>query len=301
MHDARVTQPLILAIEPDLGKTSQLKSVARQVNAELLLVDSVDRALAAFSERIPDLILTPALLSARDDLALTERLRELGDAAAHIQTLTIPTLQSVEPPGAGMFATLRRDKPRVAGPDACEAGTFAEQVAVYLKGALEARRRHAPDAIPAEGAQSEATRQTPAAAASLKSPPTVDPLEAPAPAARRESPTASVNAPPPLEDFDLAAFMSEELLDVAQLPSVGSPSAVGGLATDLLQVEAMMSEAVEDFLPEQLSEAVPGALPASQELSDFVSEKAPWHFFNPQHARFAALLAKLDEIAVRRA
>ena len=110
MHDAHLTR-LILAIEPDRGKASQLKSIARQVGAELQLVDSVDGALAAIGERMPDLILTPALLSAREDSTLTGRLRGLGEAAAHIQTLTIPILENAQA-GANMFGALRRDRIR---------------------------------------------------------------------------------------------------------------------------------------------------------------------------------------------
>jgi CheY-like chemotaxis protein len=87
-----VTPPQILAIEPDRWRASQLKAIARRIGAELRLTDCMDGALAALSQQTPDLILTPALLSARDDQALRDRLRSLGEAAAHIQTLTIPTL-----------------------------------------------------------------------------------------------------------------------------------------------------------------------------------------------------------------
>ena len=108
-----MTAALILAIEPDRWRASQLKAIARRIGAELRLTDSMGGALAALHEQTPDLILTPALLSARDDQALTDRLRGLGEAAAHIQTLTIPTL--TEPSSAElslsntrMFAALKK-------------------------------------------------------------------------------------------------------------------------------------------------------------------------------------------------
>ncbi len=286
-----MTTPLILAIEPDRVKASQLRSIARQVNAELLLTDSVDGALTVLGEQMPDLILTPALLSARDDLALTGRLRELGDAAAHIQTLTSPTLQAAEPPsfGAGMFATLRRDRPHMAGPDACEADTFAEQVALYLKGAAEARRRHSRSSVGAG---------------------------VPATVALGESQPANDDESPVLAEFDLSAFISEGLLDPVPIPACSEPPAASDLPPARPQVDAAISKALSDvlsedimhFMPEDLSgmvskgasvspEALPGFVP---EGSDVTSEEAPacdnWHFFDPEQSRFAALLVRLDEI-----
>ena len=288
-----MTKPLILAIEPDRGNASQLKSIASQVNAEFRLTDSVEAALAALKERMPDLILTPPLLSARDDMALTSRLRELGDAAAHIQTLTIPTLQSAEPPLAGMFAALRRDKPkpRPAGPEACDATTFAEQVAVYLEGAMEARRRHSasPDA---------------------PDPPAVDASPAPRAARIDELPSAA--------EFDLTAFISEQLLDPPPVPPVNDPSTFGDLSAFLPQVDEAAATSAENTLTRELTQFMSEeplhrmdetSRTASDELSEFVSEAPPpaatenrpkydsWHFFDPDQPRFAALLAKLDALA----
>ena len=288
-----MTKPLILAIEPDRGNAAQLKSIASQVNAELRLTESVEAALAALKERMPDLILTPPLLSARDDMALTGRLRELGDTAAHIQTLTIPTLQSAEPPLAGMFATLRRDKPkpRPAGPDACETATFAEQVAVYLKGATEARRRHsAPSDAP----------DVPAVDAS------------PAPRASR------IDELPSVAEFDLTAFISEQRLDTPSVPPVNEPSTFGDLSAFLPQMDEAAATSAAGTLTHELTQFMSEeplhridetSRTASDELSEFLSEAPPsaatenrpkydsWHLFDPDQPRFAALLAKLDAIA----
>ena len=135
-----MTKPLILAIEPDARQAGQLQAIARRLGADMQLVKSTDRALATFDSRVPDLILTPALLSRRDELALTERLRSLGEVGAHIQTLTIPILETTEAPArGGMLSALRREKPRAAGPAACEVDTFAEQVSIYLERAVTIR------------------------------------------------------------------------------------------------------------------------------------------------------------------
>ena len=304
--------PLILAIQPDRSKASQLRSIASRVKAELRLVDSVGSALEAIRERVPDLILTPPLLSARDDSALTGRLRELGDAAAHIQTLTIPALQEAPAPlsGAGMFATLRRDKPRAFGPEACEADTFAEQIAVYLKGAAEARRKYSPAAVPDEAATPLAHDESPGPAAARESPTADGP---------RRSPPPNLAQLPSLEDFDLGSFISEDLLEPVPMPSVGEPSNVGDLSAFLSRFDATAEQKAPNLLPDDLANFLPEAprgagskqSPASEGLTDFVSEnpaasvseKVPdydnWHFFDPGQTRFAALLAKLDEISAR--
>ena len=75
--------PLILAIEPDRRQASQLTAMVRgRLHAELVLGESAERALAALGQRVPDLILTSALLSPKDENALGERLRALDGAAA---------------------------------------------------------------------------------------------------------------------------------------------------------------------------------------------------------------------------
>jgi CheY-like chemotaxis protein len=288
-----VSAALILAIEPDRWRASQLKGIARRIGAELRLTESMDGALASLNEQIPDLILTPALLSARDDQALTDRLRSLGEAAAHIQTLTIPTLHTAELSGAElslsstrMFAALKKDRSPSTGPAACDTDTFAEQVAFYLMGATEARRRHAPAAV--------------------TSPLPPKPSQA----------AASVAADPSFDELDLTAYISEELMDQTPVRSISAPAEAEDLTTFEAELEASLSsvlanataEELEDFLPEDLNE-VPAQAPEESPLSEFDSEepsRSPvavdpndWQFFDPAKPRFTALLAKLGEIALR--
>lgn len=164
-----MTRPLILAIESDAHQASQLASVARRLDVELVVAESVERALESFSARLPDLILTPALLSRREELILTERLRELGEAAAHIQTLTIPILEASEPPSprGGMLSILRRRTTSQATPPESVVETFAGQIALYLQGAAESR--------PGEPAVQAPAPATPEALVDL--PPVVQPDE----------------------------------------------------------------------------------------------------------------------------
>jgi hypothetical protein len=137
---------LILAIEPDRRQASQLTAMVRgRLHAELVLGESAERALAALGQRVPDLILTSALLSPKDESALGERLRSLDGAAAHVQTLTIPVLASSSGRGAsragGVLSALRRDKTKgaVAAADGCDPGVFAEQCKEYLERAATER------------------------------------------------------------------------------------------------------------------------------------------------------------------
>ena len=89
----QVAMSLILAIEPNKNQAHQLNALVRQyLKAELVTAPTAAAALAALGDRIPDLVLTPALFGLRDEAALTERLRQLGTDGSHVQTLAIPIL-----------------------------------------------------------------------------------------------------------------------------------------------------------------------------------------------------------------
>ena len=145
--------PVILAIEPDRRQATKIAPVLRGLGAELVLADSVARAFDAIGDRIPDLVLTSALLSRQDEAALAARLRELGAAAAHVQELTIPILASPSTGTSkkrGVLSTLRRGTTRASAPDGCEPDMFAAQVALYLDRAAAERKAVAattPEAI----------------------------------------------------------------------------------------------------------------------------------------------------------
>jgi len=136
--------PLILAIEPDHRQATQLKAaVRRRLRADLVLADTAEAALAALGDRVPDLVLTSAFLSPRDENALAERLRALDTAAAHVQTLTIPVLDAPREPAnvaRGMLSVLMRDRVNTqAAPDGCDPAVFADQCAAYLERAANER------------------------------------------------------------------------------------------------------------------------------------------------------------------
>jgi hypothetical protein len=138
--------PLILAIEPDRKQATQLAGVVRKrVKAELILVETTERALDAIGNRMPDLVLVPALLSPQDDAALAAALRVIA-AAAHVQMLTIPVLASgrTASRAGGMLSSFRRGKARVATPDGCDPSVFADQIVSYLEAASMERPARVP-------------------------------------------------------------------------------------------------------------------------------------------------------------
>lgn len=133
--------PLILAIEPNNSQAQQLTALVRQyLQAELIAAPSAKAALQALGTRIPDLVLTPALLAPKDEAALTERLRELGNAAAHVQTLAVPILASAKSkPMMGGILGRKRDRTEASEPVGCHPSVFAEQIEIYLERAASER------------------------------------------------------------------------------------------------------------------------------------------------------------------
>src|SRR5216117_824995 len=121
--------PIILAIEPDRRQAAHLTGVVRQkVAAELILAETTEGALDAIGNRVPDMVLVPALLSPQDDAALAGALRVIA-AAAHVRILTTPVLGNTtkrKSPG-GVLAKWRRGGAETAAPDGCDPAVFGEQ------------------------------------------------------------------------------------------------------------------------------------------------------------------------------
>jgi hypothetical protein len=134
-----VNAPLILAVEPDRQQAQQLSSMfSRQFDAELILDDSTSGALAKLKGRIPQLVLTSALIHPKDEAALLAWLRDLGAAASHVQAVTIPVLATPEAAPSNSTAkrpgTLSFGKERNTAwiPDTCDPAVFADWITVYL-------------------------------------------------------------------------------------------------------------------------------------------------------------------------
>ena len=151
---------LILAIEPDRQQAAQLASLIQtRVGADLVLTETTEQALAAIGDRVPDLVLVPALLAPQDDATLAAALRVIA-VAAHVQMLTIPVLAAAshEKPRRGLLARWRRSSPKPPEPGGCDPATFGDQIAAYLLDAAADRVTREPktavSAAPVESAAS---------------------------------------------------------------------------------------------------------------------------------------------------
>src|SRR5262245_47940818 len=135
---------LILAIEPNKNQAHQLSTLVRtHLKAELVTAPTAAAALNALGDRIPDVVLTPALFSPRDEQALIERLRQLGADGSHLQTLAIPRLASASKGSGGM---LGRKKEKGESEVGCDPAVFADQIRIYLQRASVDRRAQASEA-----------------------------------------------------------------------------------------------------------------------------------------------------------
>ncbi len=146
--------PIVLAIEPDRRQAAHLIAIVRnQVGVELVVADTTEGALDAIGNRVPDLVLVPALLSPQDDAALAAALRVIA-AAAHVRTLTIPVLSNGTKRAAtgGMLAKWRKTRAASPEPDGCDPAVFGEQISAYLQEAAAERAQLEEDALLTEEA-----------------------------------------------------------------------------------------------------------------------------------------------------
>jgi CheY-like chemotaxis protein len=82
----------ILAIEADPRRRRALTALVREhVKAHLVVVETVQAAIASIGERAPDLILSPTLLSPPDEAELLSYVKQL-ETAPYIQMMTVPAL-----------------------------------------------------------------------------------------------------------------------------------------------------------------------------------------------------------------
>jgi hypothetical protein len=139
--------PLVLALESDLTQATRIAALAPScIDAEIVIVDSLDAALEMLASAAPDLILTPLLISPDDDAALGARLRALDSQGVHLQRLVTPSLGSgdAQPPvpgkKGGLLNRIRNPKRAKAAADGCDPSVFAAQVNECL--ARVAAERH---------------------------------------------------------------------------------------------------------------------------------------------------------------
>jgi hypothetical protein len=246
--------PLILAIEPDRRQASQLQAVVRgRLHAELVLADSAELALANLGSRIPDLILTSALLSPKDETALGERLRALDGAAAHVQTLTIPVLATgksrLDGGRGGVLSALRLGRGHLSASQGCDPAVFAEQCRGYLERAAAECERHAEEAAlraPAPVARVESDEEV-EEVQSLESAPLASVEIEPGTVERASVPQAPVTveaAPVEAAKGDTACFVETTPADLAQVVDAAPAEAAHVVDTAQMEAAHVVEEAV---------------------------------------------------------
>ncbi len=287
---------LILAIEPDRRQSAKLAVLARnQLQAEMVIVDSVHEALNTLDHRVPHLLLVSPLVRARDEAALAARVRELEANGAKVGSLIIPLLEApirrVIGPHKGAPARIVPPRgPR--GQDVCDPTAFAMQLARLLDRiagepprvvAVPPPRRQSEFASPVveEAAEDVEADTTPTPAASAQTPELSDVL-----AALQRA----------LDRLKLEHLEPEKPVMITQpaSPTVAGPSPVASLPP-ILESKAPAVESVQ---------AVPAvAAPTSAPGRRKKRPKSPppaqdeWGFFDPEQCGLAALRNKLDEIS----
>ncbi len=140
----------VLAIEPNQGQANLLRDiVTTNTVSKVVVVGSVESAMAAMEHGVPSVILVNALMPPNEESDLVERLRSFPRYAAP-EILITPAFsesdrkQSVLP-GSGRFGRRQVRQPRSAGSVRM---SFTEQLSVYLSLAQERHASFPPIAEP---------------------------------------------------------------------------------------------------------------------------------------------------------
>ena len=308
---------LILAIERDSDQARLLSEVIhRHVRADLVLAETAEKAMTSLGNRVPNLVLIPALLSPREETTLRDGLKANG-ATANIEMLTIPVLAPAveEAKSRGVLSRFRRGKSR----DVSEAGfsptAFAEQVAAYLQRAtgVSATAGKAPQAQEQEEVHPLASKLEPADHVDLSSGPRDRPAEPVAAVSTTEPVSANAVYEPLAEDTLLREAPEPERAPmspagpsapVAALVDAHKPEPAAASAPAASPFDLVLSNENADWAA--VMESLQADLDRNNDSSDAsAAEEAPraarpgheaWAHLNPLHAGFPTLLAKLHEL-----
>jgi len=309
----------ILAIEPDRRRAAQLTGMARaHLKAELLVAPTAAQAVEALDGRVPDVLLTAPLLPSHEETVIADYLRQLGAAAAHVQTLTIPLLAAPGGDDRPVLSAFRRGRgrPQPTEAEGCDPAVFAEQITEYLR---EARDRRSVQPRIQVAAPVEVVA---APVAFEESEPQAAP-ETAAPTNRQsikellarffddvveeEEPNNAASA----FQEDAARNVAEVVVEPVEVFDTPDPTPIVTYELQQPRIFNLSAPVVtEDRLPVSAPAAVSVAVsvnlarpvlvpPPPQRRHKSQPVQDEWGFFDPNQCGFPALIAKLDEIASR--
>ena len=318
--------PLILAIEPDRRQASRINALARHsLNVEMIVTESAERALAAISKRVPDLILTSRLLSPKDESLLDVRLRELDAAGSKVQTLMIPMLASGKDGGkkAGLLNKFRRISDGDMS-DGCDPAVFAEQIAEYLDRSAADRAHNRPIDDEVTHEKTSVIETGPEAPAGLMVAPPMEPPDSDG-AAVEDDPVPPSNGDENGQSSVALAPVARESWHEQPLDPVESTSTADAAATPVVaeNPDALVSEFADADLwmplpanqggwPQLEGPAIKASVTPESDRASSARPRPPapstpaakkpafneeWGTFDPTQCGFVALLEKLQEIS----
>ena len=283
---------LILAIEPDRRQATKLAMLARNYrHAELVVTDSIGRALAMLDECVPDLILTSFQLQPRHRAALLDRVLEIDADGTRVQTLVIPALgapggrasqQSRASHQKGMPAPPHgmRGNPNV--PNGCDPVVFGRQIAECL-GRIAAGRRSAPAT---QHARTSPRPEPLAATSALSEPPT---------------PAATITAAPePAPPSRLVGPEWRDLLstirhDLDHMRAERDESSKDTTSTD--STPTCTATAPTDATPRETLTTAPNIESPRRIRRRTAPASAQWGVFDPQERGIAAMFVNVNQMA----
>lgn len=129
----------LLVVQPDPVQAGVLREALRgQVSEDVLVAESLDVALGAIDQRIPDVILLPTLLPAPVEDYLIAYLGAIP-SASHVQILGLPRLERSTAQATSRTWSLipwrRRVEARAVGTPVCDPAVFVRDVIDYLANA----------------------------------------------------------------------------------------------------------------------------------------------------------------------
>ena len=260
--------PLILAIEPDRRQASQLAALVRiRLDAELLVADSIKRAVSMLSTRLPDLILISPMLSASDSAALAARLDRFDCGARHVRMMRIPAL--ARQTGSSSPTPSRRRRTGAKSPG-CDPSIFAAQVSDQLERATAERALHR--------AAAESCDRSPVEAARVAEP-------------AEESPTANDEVVAAPDDNEVAAVQSVEEVEVVGTLGVAD-------VVEVVEDVAVVEEEEEEEAPPIRIEPAPAVEATELWAALSANDSRVWPRIEGICIRTPALLAAFHRLEV---